>query len=63
MPRFLLLEQLEFLKKKQLLQHEIQQLKLLLRHVVHVVHVIHREKVLVHELLQVQLLRALREIQ
>jgi hypothetical protein len=31
--------------------------------VVRVVHVIHREMVLVHELLQVQLLRALREIQ
>jgi len=62
-PRFLLLEQLEFLKKKQLLQHEIQQLKLLLHHEVRVVHVNHREMVLVHELLQVQLLRALREIQ
>jgi hypothetical protein len=31
--------------------------------VVRVVHVIHREMVLVHELLQVQPLRALREIQ
>jgi hypothetical protein len=62
-PRFLLLEQLEFLKKKQLLQHEIQQLKLLLHREVHEVHVNHREMVLVHELLQVQLLRALREIQ
>jgi hypothetical protein len=63
MPRFLLLEQLEFLKKKQLLQHEIQQLKLLLRRVEREVHVDHREMVLVHELLQVQLLRVLREIQ
>jgi hypothetical protein len=63
MPRFLLLEQLEFLKKKQLLQHEIQQLKLLLHHEVREVHVIHRVMVLVHALLQVQLLLALREIQ
>jgi hypothetical protein len=65
-PRFLLLELLElleFLKKKQLLQHEIQQLKLLLHHEVREVHVNHREMVLVHELLQVQLLRVLREIQ
>jgi hypothetical protein len=65
-PRFLLLELLEllvFLMKKQLLQHEIQQLKLLLHHEVREVHVNHREMVLVHELLQVQLLRALREIQ
>jgi hypothetical protein len=49
--------------KKQLLQHEIQQLKLLLHREVREVHVDHREMVLVHELLQVQLLRVLREIQ
>jgi hypothetical protein len=49
--------------KKQLLQHEIQQLKLLLLREVREVHVNHREMVLVHELLQVQLLRVLREIQ
>jgi hypothetical protein len=52
--------------KKQLLQHEIQQLKLLLRREVREVHDFlkdHREMVLVHELLQVQLLRVLREIQ
>jgi hypothetical protein len=37
--------------------------KLLLHHEVREVHVIHRVMVLVHALLQVQLLRALREIQ
>jgi hypothetical protein len=47
----------------QLLQREIQQLKLLLHREVREEHVGHREMVLVHEQLQVQMLRVLREIQ
>jgi hypothetical protein len=48
---------------KQLRQREIRQLKLLLHHEVREVHVGHREMVLVHEQLLMQMLRVLREIQ
>jgi hypothetical protein len=48
---------------QQLRQREIQQLKLLLHREERVVHVVHREMVLVHEQLLVQMLRVLREIQ